>query len=498
MENHDKLLRELEILERAKKANLRPKRSSFLKKLKRLTIALIVLVLVLFVFFYINGDGQDDPLSWINRIPVISQIKRLAESSNAPLAGEDRGRINVLILGMGGKNHEGAYLTDTIIVASFNLETDQVAMLSLPRDMIVPVQGMGWPKINHVYTYAELKEPGSGGRVTSEVIGQVLGAPIDYYLSVDFTGFVKIIDKLGGVDIYIDNAFNDYHYPILGEEDNPNWDARFEQLHFDQGWQEMNGDLALKYSRSRYASGVEGNDFARAARQQKVIMAIKDKMLSKSTLFNPKLVSSLVNEARENIHSNMKIGEMVRMWGLFKTIKQENIINKVLSNRPSGLLIDSQSADGAYTLVPRSGDFSEVKHLFDTMFYQIPDEDKQSVTAEMAKLQILNGTFTAGLANKTAAVLEKYGFNIINIANCSHQDFQTSVVYDLSFGEKKESLQILLEQIEANVAPSLPDWLKADIKKDIAEGRITAQPDMILILGTNIDQMPISTEDVDI
>lgn len=499
MEKHDKLLQEIAEQQRQNLPNIKPKKSSLFKKITKGLIYLVVFFFILFIFFYISnkstGEGR---LSWVDKIPILGQIKQLAESSDAPLKGEDRGRINILLLGMGGKNHDGAYLTDTIIVVSLDVQTNKVAMLSIPRDMVVPVAGMGWPKINHVNSYAEAKEPGSGGRVTAEVVSQLLDAPIDYYVSLDFDGFVKIIDELGGVNVYVDNTFDDYHYPILGEEDNPSYNARFEHLHFDKGWQEMDGSLALKYARSRYAGGVEGNDFARAARQQKVIEAVKEKMLSKSTLLNPRLVASLFNDAQEHISTDLKIWEMVSLWDKYKDIKSDNIINKVLSNRPSGLLADAISADGAYTLVPRAGDFSEIKYLFNNMFYEIPDNDKQKVSEESTNLQVLNGTFVPGLAGKTATDLEKYGFKISQIANCSHQDFQSSVIYDLTYGEKKNSLEILKAKTNANVSYNLPDWLQEEIKNAVNSGQSLSRPDMILILGENANLMPLSTEDVDI
>ncbi|MFH1412428.1 MAG: LCP family protein [bacterium] len=498
MQNQDKLLQDLEQRHGQKLSKIRRKKPSFFRKFFKILIYILIFFIIIFVFFYINRDSlKNNSESWIDKIPIISQIKRLAESSDIPLNGEDRGKINILFLGMGGENHEGAYLTDTIIVASFDIQTHKIAMLSIPRDMVVPMAGMGWPKINHVNSYAEMREPDSGGRVTAEVVSQILDAPIDYYFRLDFDGFKQVVDELGGIKVYIDTEFDDYHYPIQGEEKNPDWDDRFEHLHFDQGWQKMDGDLALKFARSRYAVGVEGTDFARAARQQKIIQAIKEKAMSKSVLFNPRLVSKIINDIRENILTNMKIWEMIRLWNMFKEVDENNIINKVLSNRPSGLLADSMSEDGAYTLIPMAGDFSEVKYLFKNMFYQIPENDKLKITEENARVEVLNGTFIPGLAGKNALDLEKYGFNIIYVANCSKQDFEKSVIYDLTYGEKKESLKLLIEKTDANISNNLPDWLEKDIKEAI-ENEEHIQPELIIILGEDANRMPLSTEDIDI
>lgn len=499
MDGNDKLLRDLYLQNQKNSVNIQRKKSKLGKKILKFFIWLIVFALILFIFFYLHGiNVENNGLSWINKIPVIGQIKKLAESTSAPLEGETSGRVNVLILGLGGKNHEGALLTDTIMVVSFDLKTNKVAMLSIPRDMVAPYNG-GWPKINAINSYAEQNEPDSGGRVVSQVLSKVLDADINYHFTIDFSGFKTVIDELGGVEIYIENTFDDYHYPILGEEENPNWDARFEHLHFDQGWQKMDGELALKYSRSRYASGAEGNDFARAARQQKIIRAIRDKALSKSTWFNPRLISSLINQIEDNINTNMNLGEMLRLWSMFKDTEEENIINKVLSNRPSGLLADAVSQDGAYTLQPRTGDFSEVQYLFSRLFYQIPENEKLKVVEENVKLVVLNGTFVPGLAGKTATDLENYGFQIAQIANASKQDFEVSVIYDLSANAKPEAVKILKAKLGANISDKLPDWLQQDLATAKTSGALLLQPDLILILGADATIQPnLSTENVNI
>jgi hypothetical protein len=94
--------------------------------------------------------------------------------------------------------------------------------------------------------------------------------------------------------------------------------------------------------------------------------------------------------------------------------------------------------------------------------------------------------------------LEKYGFKITHIANSSHQDFERSVIYDLTYGEKKNSLEILKKQTDANISYNLPEWLQEDIKKAINSGEVSFQPDMILILGADANRMPLSTEDINI
>lgn len=446
--------------------------------------------MVFFIFFYLKGSISDQStMSWLNKIPVIGQIKNFVESSTSPLKGEDRGRINIALLGIGGKGHDGGELTDTIIASSLDLGAKKTAMVSIPRDLVVPIDNtLGWRKINNVNAYAERAQPGSGGLAASQAISTVLEAPIDYYVKIDFNGFVKIVDELGGINICVDRTFDDYTYPAAGQEDNPNYNSRFEHLHFEAGCQTMDGTTALKYARSRHAYGPEGTDFARAARQQKAIAAIKDKALSRETIFSPKKILNIITDLSDHIQTNLTLIEMTKLWGLVKDIKAEDIITRVLDNSPAGLLMDSVGEDGAYTLVPRAGNFSELQYLYKNIFQSAPVDTKAKVGEERARIQILNGTWINGLASRTAIDLEKYGFVIVGTANCSKQDYEKSVIYDLTFGNKKESLKLLKEKTNANVSFTLPDWLKEELSRGSNSSTIKVQPDLILIVGQDLDK----------
>lgn len=446
-----------------------------------------------FIFFLIAGfffslaiNNKNQPFSWIDKMPIIGNLKHLAESATVKLKGEERDRINILLLGMGGKNHDGGYLTDTIMIASIEPSAKKVAFISIPRDMAVPIENMGWRKINNINAFAEAKEPGSGSLAISQAVSDILNIPIDYYVRVDFTGFEKIIDELGNVNVYVDNTFDDYKYPILGNESAP-WEERYQRLHFDQGWQKMNGKLALKYARSRHAYGIEGSDFARAKRQQKILKAVKDKISSFNILFNPIKINNLINQIQNNFDTNLKIWEMLQLWDIVKNVKDEQIITKVLDNSPNGLLSDTIAEDGAYLLLPRGGDFSEIQYLINNVFVEIPAMDKTKISKEKAGIEIRNGTWINGLANKVALDLEKYGFNIIRVGNSSQQNFQKSVIYDLTYGAKIESLAVLKNKTNANVSLGLPQWLQDDLTQELTKEQHPIQPDFILILGTDAD-----------
>lgn len=465
--------------------------------LKFTAYAFIFFAVAFLVFSTKAMISNDTGESWLSRIPIIGTIKHLAESADKDLKGEDRDRINILLLGMGGSNHEGGYLTDTIILASLEPSTEKVAMLSIPRDMSIPVEGMGWTKINAINAYAEAENKGSGGLAISQAISDILNMPIDYYARVDFAGFINIVDELGGVNVYVDNTLEDYSYPIMGEEENEVYENRFEHLYLEKGWQEMDGSLALKYARSRHAYGIEGSDFARAKRQQKIIMAVKEKLMDKYILFKPTVITNIINEIQEHFSTNLKIWEIIKLYDIFKNVSSDNVVNKVLDNGPNGLLRDTISESGAYILIPTSGDFAEIQYLVNNIFDDAPRETQTKVKVESSTVEVRNGTWINGLASQAAVDLEKYGFDVIRIGNSSRQNFQKSVVYDLTYGNKIDSLAVLKEKTGANVAFELPDWLIEDIKQELINESNPIQPDFILILGQDADKTSSGAENLE-
>jgi len=460
-----------------------------------------------------NGNKQE--FSFWKSLSLLTKFK-LGVNERVPLEGENEDRINFVLLGMGGPNHDGANLTDTIIVGSFKPSTKRLVLMNIPRDLSVPIAGYGWRKINSANALAEAKEPGSGGQATADLIGEILEIPIHYYFRVDFAGFVKIIDDLGGIEVEVDNTLDDYSYPIMGEEDNPDYYSRFEHLHIDAGQQTMDGELALKYARSRHGLGAEGSDFARSKRQQKILMAIKEKLFDANNLFKPKLIMNIISDAENHVSTNLTPEELVSAWQLAKDMKAENIINLNLDNGPTGLLYDQKGADGAYLLVPRGGDFKEIIAQFNAALLESPAEEtivspttdsNISESSEIiatspapainpadlpakanARLDIRNSTAINGLAASTRTKLQKYGFTVVNVSNTSHKNLSTTTIYDLTYGAKPDDLALLQYQTKAVVAQDIPDWLAAETTELLKDQPDMTQPDFILILGNDYSE----------
>lgn len=299
--------------------------------------------------------------------------------------------INVLLLGIGGKNHQGPNLTDTVIFTSLSTKGDKATLVSIPRDLWV--QDLD-AKINTAYSTGESKRQGGGLVLSKAVVSKIVGQPIDYVLRIDFDGFVKAVDLIGGLPVNIDRTFDDYEYPIDGKEEDPcghsdielkelatsssqleAFPCRYNYVHFDKGMRQMDGKTALQFVRSRHAKGAEGSDFARSQRQEKIIKAFKDKVFSLQTLANPAKVVSLYNILKGSIDTDIKDDELddfIRLAGKMKTAQTENAVldtGNSEAKRP-GLLINPVSGEEynfEWVLIPRvgNGKFSEIQKYID-------------------------------------------------------------------------------------------------------------------------------------
>ena len=295
--------------------------------------------------------------------------------------------VNILLLGIGGGVHDGPNLTDTIIFASLNSTADKVTLVTIPRDLWIPDLKA---KINSAYSYGESKKKGGGLILSKAVVGKVIGKPIDYAIRIDFSGFVKAVDLVGGLDINVDRTFDDYEYPIDGKENDlcghkqeeieqlatassqlEAFPCRYMHLHFNQGLQHMDGKTALEYVRSRHAQGPEGSDFARSKRQAKIITAFKDRIFSVDTIFNPRKILSLYDVLQSSIDTDIKQDEFDDFIRLAEKMKGGKIQSTVLdtgdsqSNR-DGLLISPETSSEyglQWVVIPRAGNgnFSEIQ-----------------------------------------------------------------------------------------------------------------------------------------
>lgn len=284
----------------------------------------------------------------------ISFSRKMEEKYFVPLKTQN-GRINFLILGINGLGANDSNLTDTIIFLSMKTSGEGAILLSIPRDVwIEEIKA----KINTAYHYG-------GIEMAEKTTGEMLSQSVNYYLIINFNSFEKIIDFLGGINIWVDQSFDDYKYPVAGKEKDlcegdRELKCRYEHLHFDAGYQVMDGKTALKYVRSRNAIGEEGTDFARSVRQQKVINAIKEKIISEKLYMHPKKASKFLKLLQSEIITNIdpqQYGNLVaigyRFWQTGANFTQISI---------EDLLINPQyHYSKQWVLLPKMGNWGEIR-----------------------------------------------------------------------------------------------------------------------------------------
>jgi len=363
--------------------------------MKKVTIIIIGIFLALGIFYFLKIPRSN------NKVGVLPSPK------------PEKTTYNFLLLGLGGGVHEGTYLTDTIMVAHVDTKIKKATLFSIPRDLWVSLPTKSGSdfhtKINAVYQlelfpkdYPDLKKIS-----TTTIISQITGLPIDGYVSVNFEGFTKAIDILGGIDVEVKRSFIDAEYPIEGKEkelcdkdteelfkkaepfitpgfnpderdrqfkDNPKLEefiknassspelafpCRYEKLEFKKGPNHLDGETALKFARSRHSAD-DGGDFNRALRQQQVIEAIKDKVINLG--FIPKIIP-LMNEFKKDVKTDISLDIIKKFISQADKTKEYQITTFVLTDQ--NVLKNAVSDDKQYILIPREGmdNWSGIKEI---------------------------------------------------------------------------------------------------------------------------------------
>lgn len=409
-------------------------RSHWKKTLK--WFVLVVLITLIGIGVWIGYSAN----SAIKKITADSDRKSslfslFGDFGTGTIRGQKDGRTNILLLGIGGKEHPGGYLTDTIMVASIQYQDNKLGVISLPRDLWVPIAGFGHSKINEAYSKGEnsKKTTGGGGALSSKTVENVLDIPIHYYVSLDFEGFKKIINTVGGVDIYVEKDIYDPYFPAENMVD-------YSPFKISAGQHHMDGALALKYVRSRKTT----SDFDRSRRQQQVMSAVKEKTLSLNILANPKKVTDIINILGDHIRTNMPIDEIYALWNIGKNIDTTNIISEVLDTAQDGPLLAAQDYRGYY-IYPRKGidKFSDLQLIAKNLF----KEDSDDIAK--AKVEVLNGTNQRGVASTVSQYLSSYGYNVVRIGDASSPANKT-IVYDYSGGKYRLIAQQIANHLQAS------------------------------------------------
>ena len=368
--------------------------------------------------------------------------------SASELKGEGDGRINILLLGLGGADHPGGTLTDTMMVASIDPQNKKIAFLSIPRDLYVPIEGYGSTKINYAHAYGEMypKETGGGPAVAKETVSEILDLPIHYYVRADFDGFVQLIDELGGVTVDVQSAISDPYYPAENMID-------YDPFYLDAGTQTLDGETALKFARSRETT----SDFDRASRQQQLLVAVKQKALNLNILTNPKKLVDIMQIMGDHVSTDLQTWEIEKLVTLLKDVDTSNIVMKVLDNSSEGPLA-SDEINGGYYLIPKAGvgNFTQIQRIAHEIF------SDPYLGKENARLEVLNATGQAGTAKEVQDTLVSYGYNVVQIDTNPTVSSKT-IIYDYSNGKNPYTVEYLKKRYNAEVVTKSPQSSTIDL-----------------------------------
>lgn len=265
--------------------------------------------------------------------------------------------INILVLGVAGNGSRGALLTDTIIIANINLNKKQIAFISLPRDLWIRApHSQQEMKLNALYLFNNNNKSdftkAKSYNLVQEKIEEITGLKINYVIVFDLVGFSKLVDALGGINIYLTKEMID---PNLVNPHNPS-----EMFDLTPGWHYLDGATAVKFVRTRYAP--EG-DFYRMNNQHLVIAALRDKIIQLSNVWNLMSWLKLYESISSHYITNLDFNTLWELFNAIKNIKNNQIKYLSVTNRPPNNLLISSSVPGiyenattsVYVLLPRSG-----------------------------------------------------------------------------------------------------------------------------------------------
>lgn len=344
-------------------------------------------------------------------IPTVPQPISGSEGPT-PQPWDGASRVNVLVMGLDygdwSSDREGAPRTDTMILFTIDPLTRTAGWIHIPRDLWVNIPGFEYGRINTAYMLGEAYQvPGGGPALASKTVEQLLGVPIHYYAQIDFFAFEKFIDRIDGILINV--PYEITIDPI----------GKYNTITLQPGEQRLYGPEALAYARARYT---EGGDFDRAQRQMQVIMAIRKRVLKPS--FFPVLLSrapDIYNELASGIHTNMTFDEAIRFAWLAREIPEENIRKGAIA--PPDMVLLATSPDGTQQILKPIPD--RIRQLRDEIFaadIALSPSASQSDLAgmmreEAARIQVLNGTATEGLAGRTQDYLLGQGATSVSTGN---------------------------------------------------------------------------------
>jgi polyisoprenyl-teichoic acid--peptidoglycan teichoic acid transferase len=350
-----------------------------------------------------------------------------------PWSGRDR--VTVLFLGIDQRcDEEGPTRTDSIMLLTVDPIGLSGAILSVPRDLWVEIPGFGVDRVNQAHYLGEIYDyPGSGPALAVDTLEGTIGVKINYYVTVNFDAFIKIIDLIGGIEIEVAEEIEDPLYP-----DNC---YGYDPFYMAAGKQQMDGYLALKYARTR---ATFGGDVDRAGRQQEVALAAREKVMRINMV--PQLIArapELWYTLQDNVQTNMSLDEAVQLALLVQDIPRSSIREAVID---FNYVYNETTPSGQLVLVPIRENIRALRNeLFSPPAIPTPviENLAEMVARENARVAVHNGTAVFGLAGATQTYLLGHNVNVTEIGNADSAAYRSTQIID--FGSNRNTALYLAQ-----------------------------------------------------
>ncbi|MBQ6393762.1 LCP family protein [Candidatus Saccharibacteria bacterium] len=383
---------------KVKKLGKEKKKGSKKKRIIIIVILLLILGAGIFAFLYVNG--------FLSKVTNGNAgIFDFIMAKDVELKKDSNGRTNVLAFGTSGYNmegdegngvHDGAQLTDSIMVISFDQETKDVAMVNLPRDMYVKKTCTSTGKVNEVYWCADPKgdNEAAGADALAKAVQEIFGIEIQYYVHVNWGSLVQVVDSVGGITLTLDETIQD------------SWTKTYIKAGETVT---LNGEQALGLARARH--GTAGGDFTRGASQQKILMALQEKLLQGGIDISEAL--GLMNALGDNLRMDFNADEIKTLSHIAGDVSLDSMRQIPLTNVDGKNYVTTQTINGISYVVPvgGAGNYTELHKYIAKML------STDLAVREDAKILVLNGSGVSGVAATEQKALESAGFNVGGIGD---------------------------------------------------------------------------------
>lgn len=409
----------------------------------------MVVVFSIFVIVLIGKYAISYAKKGINQIGKTT-AKLVGKTMGEPMQKDLMGHINVLIVWYAWEHERGSFLTDTIMLASFDPTLWAVTFLSIPRDTYVIYDNWRKGKINGVYRSKYLETDGDEDKAAMALarkVEEITDVPISYYMMINFDGFTEFIDTLGWIDVQVKQTIHDPYFP---------WPHNsYKTFHIDAWPQHLDGATALKYARSRKTT----SDFSRALRQQQVIEWVIKKLVSANALSKAK---SLYNKFKDVIQTNISFKNMLwlssyieRLKYFFSYVYTADCDLRYLDLTDPGCVMrfgDPQEFWWASVIIPEGASYGKLDYYKKTQDFAFRVVYNQKMLMENAPISLYNGIDKKaakkqgynvnGVAGALSLDLKKRGFNIVDLDN-TKEFFDETILYIPGDGRYPETVDAL-------------------------------------------------------